>query len=209
MTGEFVVLESIQSPINGLVVVEEGAGLTRRLTVAGITQSGGVVGKVWQDPLDLVKSKKPKVDTCLILGLGTGTIAKNVCDLWPNVSITGVELDPVVVGMGQKYFGLNDLNIKVVIDDANAFTIRSKEKFDIVLFDVYVGNRVPKVFSNENYIKSIKKLLKGKGIIVFNRLFARGYTEDAKEFHEVLQNSFSKVIPVFGEANVIFICQTS
>ena len=78
MSDEFKVLESTQSPINGLVVVEEGAGLTRRLTVNGITQSGGVVGKVWQEPLELVKSTRSKVDTCLILGLGTGTIAKNI-----------------------------------------------------------------------------------------------------------------------------------
>ncbi len=182
MTGEFKVLESIQSSINGLVVVEEGAGLTRRLTVAGITQSGGVVGKVWQEPLELVKSNKPKVDKCLILGLGTGTIAKNVYGLWPDVLVTGVEIDPVIVGMGQKYFGLNELNIKVVIDDANSFTKKSKEKYDLVLFDVYVGNRVPKIFNSNTYIKSLKRLLKSKGIIAFNRLFTRGYTQDSKSF---------------------------
>ena len=111
--------------------------------------------------------------------------------------------------MGQKYFGLNELGIKVVIDDAKSFTERSKEKYDLVLFDVYVGNKVPKVFNETAYIKSIKKLTKDGGIIAFNRLFARGYTESSKEFHQVLQSSFSKVIPVFGEANVIFICDSS
>ena len=209
MMTDYKILESTQSPINGLVVVEDGSGLTKRLTVNGITQSGGVVGKVWQEPLDLVKSIKPKVDRCLILGLGTGTIAKNVLGLWPDVSITGVEIDPVIVGMGQKYFGLNELNIEVVIDNANSFTKRSKEKFDIILFDVYVGNKVPKVFSDATYIKSLKKLIKDGGIIAFNRLFARGYTEEPKAFHQVLQSNFSKVVPVFGEANVIFVCNSS
>lgn len=210
MINKFKVLESTQSPVNGLVVVEEGSGLTRRLTVNGITQSGGVVGKVWQEPLELVKSIKPKVDKCLILGLGTGTIAKNVQGLWPKVKITGVEIDPVVVGMGQKYFGLNELSIKVVIDDAYSFTKKGvKDRYDLVLFDVYVGNRVPKVFNETTYIKSIKKLTKDTGIIAFNRLFARGYTESSKEFNKVLQNNFSKVIPIFGEANVIFICSMS
>lgn len=209
MTNEFKVLESIQSPINGLVVVEEGSGLSRRLTVNGITQSGGVVGKVWQEPLELVKKMKPDVNSCLILGLGTGTVAKNILDLWPKVKITGVEIDPVIVGMGQKYFALNELGIEIVIDDAKSYTEKSKDNYDLVLFDVYVGNRVPKVFNETAYIKSIKKLIKDSGIITFNRLFARDYTEDAKEFHKVLQTSFSRVVPVFGEANVIFICGMS
>ena len=211
MAGNIKILESTDSPINGPVVVEE-LGSSRKLTVNGIVQSGNVVEKVWKEPLQHIKSLLPDAGNCLILGLGAGSIVKGVKDNWSRIKITGVEVDPVIVGLGQKYFGLNDLNIKIVIDDALIFTINeinNKHKYDLILFDVFIGNRIPVVYGKEAYIKLIKKILNKDGVIAFNRIIAGDYADDTKEFHEILKKHFKKIVPVFGSANVVFACSNS
>ena len=201
------VLEEIESPINGKIVVLKSLGLGTYIQVEGLTQSGGVMHGVWRTTLKKIKNRRQKVKDCLILGLGGGSAASLIKKYWPEVTITGVDIDPVIVGLGKKYLGMPE--VETVIGDAYKFCQQQKKsdkRYDLILVDVYVGYEVPKKFQDERFVQLIKSLLAKDGIAVFNRLYFEEKRALAMKFNKKLEKVFLKVTPIFPEANIMFIC---
>jgi spermidine synthase len=101
-----------------------------------------VTGSVWDAlaaPLLLLpKSRRNRV---LVLGLGGGSAARIVRVLAPRARITGVEIDVEVVRAARRWFDLDGLGVEVVKGDAQRFLERTRRCFDVILDDVFVGNR--------------------------------------------------------------------
>jgi spermidine synthase len=203
------VLEEIESPINGKIVVLKSLGLGTYIQVEGLTQSGGVMHGVWRTTLKKIKNRRQEVKDSLILGLGGGTAASLIKKYWPEITITGVDIDPVIVDLGKKYLGMPE--VERVIGDAYEYCQqqeKSEKRYDLILVDVYVGYEVPKKFQREKFIKLVKSLLTKNGIIVFNRLYFDEKRSLAMKFSKKLEKIFPKVETVFPEANIMFICST-
>jgi spermidine synthase len=77
----------------------------------------------------------------LILGLGGGSAARVVRALAPRARITGVEIDAGVVRAARRWFDLDGLGVEVVKGDARLYLERTRRRFDVILDDVFVGNR--------------------------------------------------------------------
>ena len=101
-----------------------------------------ITGSVW-DALaaPLLLLPKPRRDRVLILGLGGGSAARVVRALAPRARITGVEIDAGVVRAARRWFDLDGLGVEVVRDDARLYLERTRRRFDVILDDVFVGNR--------------------------------------------------------------------
>lgn len=198
------VLEERNSPINGSIKVIKSLAFGTYIQVDNLTQSGGVVYEVWKFVLGKLSHELSGVKNCLILGLGGGSAGKLVKKFWPEAKITGVDIDPIMVELGEKYLGLRD--IKVVIDDVEKFIAKNREKFDLILVDTYLGDKYPEKFEKENFVRLIKKLLSKKGVAIFNRLYYAEKRPPAMKFAKKLEKEFDKVTPVFPEANVMFVC---
>src|SRR3989304_6497883 len=112
------ILEEVESPINGKISVIRSLAFGTYISVGGLTQSGGVLKDIWRKSLRQVQRTKRKVHRCLILGLGGGTAAKLVKEFWPDAKVTGVDIDPLMVEMGRKYLGLNEIGMEIEIEDA-------------------------------------------------------------------------------------------
>lgn len=198
------VVEEKDSSINGKIRVIKSLGFGTYIQVENLTQSGGVVYDVWRTTLRTVNRQQLAINNCLILGLGGGSAALLAKKFWPKAEITGVDIDPVMVEMGKKYLGLKDVN--VVIEDAMKFVIKTKEKYDVVLIDLYIGYEVPEKFKTDKFLRLVDKLLTGRGIAVFNRLYFGEKRLEATRFGEKLKKVFTKVEYVFPEANIMFLC---
>ena len=200
------ILEERESPINGKISVIKSLALGTYIQVENLTQSGGVVYEVWKSALRKIRSKKPKLEKVLILGLGGGSAAKIVQKLWPKVDITGVDIDSVMVELGKKYLGLG--GVKIIEEDAENYLKNlnlKKKKFDLILVDLYVGDTVPEKFDSPSFIENIKGALFPGGIAVFNRLYYGEKRKVAVKFAVKLEKSFSRVEYFYPEANVMFI----
>ncbi len=198
------ILEEVESPINGRLTVIRDLAWGVHIKAGGLTQSGGIAKKVW-DP-SLRRIKKSEINKCLILGLGGGGMVEIINKYWPQTKMTGVEIDPIMVDLGKKHLGLKETGVKIVIEDAHRFIEKEKEKYDLILVDIYIGDKIPRKFETEKFIKIINKLLRKNGIVIFNRLY---YDEKRKEtliFGEKLEKEFSKAILVYPEANIMFVC---
>lgn len=203
-----LVLEKIESGINGSIEIREDIFGRRSLVVGGLSQSGHLVEKLWEKPISHLRLT---LDDCLLLGLGAGSAAKVIHNLFPKAKMTGVEIDPMIIKMGKKYFDLSTVkNLEIKIADAIFMITSSRALFtnyDLILVDLYLGDKVPAKASTEEFIKSVKNLLSPSGIAIFNRLNYGQKKKEAEEFKTKLKKVFPKVKPLRISANIFFLCQ--
>lgn len=184
-----------QSSYNGEVEVVESFG-TRRLVAAGFTQSQSLRGD-GRTGLHYWDSLVPEGLTlgadarALILGLGAGTTAKIITHRFGPVAIDGVEIDPLMVELGKKYFSLDEPNLNIIIADAASFVKEARYKYDLVCMDLFMGGVVPKEFESREFFDGIKGLLKDDSTLAINKIFSG--KEELKRFEEFIQSVFPVV----------------
>ncbi len=183
------VLETTSS-ISGSIKIVEHLG-KNRLYVGKMLQSGGLLEGVWKKVLANIESP---VSSILILGLGGGTVAKQMAVKWPGSKIMGIEIDPVIVKLGKKYFGLSDIpGLGIVIEDAADWVkkaAKERVRFDLILVDLYLNDEIPERCRSEAFLNTVKKLLNKKGVAVFNQLRAKKKEREIEERIKNLQKLF-------------------
>lgn len=151
-------IEKFPSKFNGEIKVTKSRG-KYSVWVGGFEQSGPIyVEKFWKKALKevLLGTQEDLLKNVLILGLGCGTLVKLISQKWPLARITGVEIDPIMISLGKKYFGLDNYkNLKIVLGNAKKQKLSG---FDLVICDAYFGNK--------NQLDKIK----APGTIIFNNL---------------------------------------
>ena len=193
------ILEEKKSKFNGNLRVVKTWGMGTYIQAGGLTQSGGIVESIWRSTLKHVAYSIPhKAPSCLILGLGGGTVAKLIRKNWPGAKITGVEIDPVIIELGKKYLGLNEVAVDIKIQDAGKPVLGN---FDLVIVDLYVGDRFPENFESKKFLKS----LTGNKVVVFNRLYYKDKKREAQVFEKKLRKVFKKVEVFRPQANIMFL----
>jgi spermidine synthase len=109
------------------------------------------------------------IHSVLEIGFGGGRTAWYLHRFLPNVSITSVELDPAVLDLAKKYFGIRDEpNFHVVNRDGRLFLSESKDKYDIILIDAYRGPFVPFHLLTKEFYQIVKDHLADGGVVAQN-----------------------------------------
>jgi spermidine synthase len=129
----------------------------------------------------------PDAKTALVLGLGGGVISNILTK--KNIQVTAVELDSRVIDVAKKYFYTSD-KVNILEDDARHALYQLKNKYDIVVIDLFAGEVTPShVLSVESFSK-IKSLLNNDGFIFINTY---GYlTSPAGKGNQILLNTIKQ-----------------
>lgn len=201
------VLEEVESPCNGRIQVVKTFEGTRILA-GGVSQSGWLVRKIWDSALKRLKGTHPDIAHVLIMGLGGGSAAEIIQLYWPEAKIIGVDIDSVMVSLGKKYLSLEKIkNLKFIQANAEEWVAKeNKQKFDLVLVDLYQGGEIPDQFKDEKFLLNVKKLLKPKGVAAFNHFYSSQKRKAANLFGSKLRKFFSAMVSICPEANIIFLC---
>lgn len=111
-------------------------------------------------------------DSVLLLGVAGGSVVKTLVDeVKFKGEITGVEIDPRVIELANTYFGLNEIpNLKIVIDDAFEFVLKTREKYDLIIIDIFQDTTMPNFLFEDFFINRINFLLNVNGFILFNTM---------------------------------------
>ena len=211
------VLERVESPISGEIKIVEEFG-KRRMEIGGITQSGGMVEKIWEKTArEIIKLSNYQIANCLILGLGAGTAAKIISNIqYPisNIKIAGVEIDPQIVNLGKKYFGLGEIpRLEIVIADTVRFINQLPIKqpaikgFNLILVDIYQGRKIPPACETPAFLENLKKLKKTLGLIIFNRLYGKNEREETEKFLQKCRKIFTEVEAKNAICNKMIFCR--
>jgi len=110
-----------------------------------------------------------QVKSILEIGFGGGRTSWYLHRYLPDVQVTSVELDPEIVRLAHKYFGIRDEpNFKVVNEDGRLFLANSKDKYDIILIDAYRGPFVPFHLLTREFYQLVKDRLAPGGVVAQN-----------------------------------------
>ena len=178
------------SPINGPMKVVMVMNMPR-LIVGGLLQSGGLVRQIWDKAVGKLKKEGRGVKKALILGLGCGDCAFRINKYYPDVQMTGVEIDAQIIDAAQCYFNLAILkNLKIAIEDGISYVkkiTKTKQKFDLIIVDVYLGKNAPGPFRTRSFFNQLKRLLTPDGVVIYNHLFFGEHKNQAKNLIKTIE----------------------
>ncbi|MFC1625027.1 spermidine synthase [Patescibacteria group bacterium] len=201
------VIKVVNSKINGRIEVIKSLAFGTYITVGGLTQSGGIVYEIWKKTLKKVKRNNKSFKNVLILGLGGGSVSILVNKYWTDSKIVGVEIDAEMIQLGKKY--LNTGNVDTRIEDAFLFckkAFKEKMKFDLIMVDLYLGDRFPEKFDSLEFINLVKRLLTKQGLVIFNKLYYAEKRKNSLDFAKKVEKVFKNVEYYYPEANLMLIC---
>ena len=108
----------------------------------------------------------------LVLGVAGGSVIETLKkEVKFEGRITGVEIDAAVIELATKYFGLgNYKNVSIINDDAFEFVLKTKEKYDLIIIDIFQDTTMPNFLFEDFFINRINFLLNVNGFILFNTM---------------------------------------
>lgn len=111
-------------------------------------------------------------ENILILGVAGGSVIKTLVDeIKFKGKITGVEIDLEIIKIANDYFKLNEIqNLEIVIDDAFEYVLKTKEKYDLIVIDIFQDTIMPNFLFEDFFINRINFLLNLNGFILFNTM---------------------------------------
>lgn len=108
----------------------------------------------------------------LVLGVAGGSVVKTINNEIKYLNkITGVEIDPGVIALANDFFGLNQIsNLELINDDAFEYVLRTKEKFDLIIIDIFQDTKMPNFLFESFFVSRILEICSSNGIILFNTM---------------------------------------
>jgi len=209
------------SPISGDFRIEKKDTVTR-LVVEGYIQSVSanfpdIKNTVWGNIASLAKDEMPIAKNTLILGIAGGTVPALLIDKMSNLKITGVDYDPEVVGKSIKFLNHKLLklhkSLKLTYADAFKYITKNKQKYDLIIADLYTGGKFDPRFEQSGFIKALACGVNPHGAVIINRIFISNIAKEIATFADKLKKSFGlveskRVRTKFYETsyNILFVC---
>lgn len=117
-------------------------------------------------------SRIQNFNSVLVLGVAGGSVIKTLVDeVKFTGKITGVEIDKDVVEIANSFFKLDQIeNLNIVVDDAFEFVLKTKEKYDLIIIDIFQDTTMPNFLFEDFFIQRVNFLLNINGFILFNTM---------------------------------------
>jgi spermidine synthase len=113
--------------------------------------------------------RKPSdVKRVAIVGLAAGTTARQMTAVYGAIPIDGFEIDPEIVEVGEKYFGMVMPNLKVIIGDGRLNLERSTQQYDIIAVDAYRPPYIPPHMTTQEFFQIAADHLNEDGVLAIN-----------------------------------------
>lgn len=128
-----------------------------------------LTGGIWDLFLiapQFASSEPPK--NVLLIGLAAGTIAREYTQVYPNIPIDGVELDPAIIAMGQTYFAMTQPNLRAIAADGRSFLERRADVYDVIAVDAYRQPYIPFHLTTVEFFTSVRDHLTPRGVVALN-----------------------------------------
>lgn len=103
----------------------------------------------------------------LVLGMGTGTYARQCTRYFEGANVEGVEIDQKITDLAQKYFKL-PADMEVATYDGRAYLAAVDKKYDVIMVDAYQDITIPFQMSSAEFFGMVKDHLKEDGVMVVN-----------------------------------------
>lgn len=136
-----------------------------------VNYSFGSLYRIFLASFKHYKINENPINDVLILGFGAGSVAHILQnDFKLDCHITGLEIDPVVLELGHKYFHTNSYkNTEIICADAFDFIQKDTKMYDLIVIDLFIETRVPVQFLKPEFIHLVKNRIRNGGYLFFNK----------------------------------------
>lgn len=193
------------SPLLQVTLCEGKYRLDGRL----VNYSFGGLHLAFEKAFEFAHLENKTVHHALILGLGAGSVVNLLVNKYQKkCNIIGVEADPVVIELAQRYFGLQQYpHLQVIIHDAKSFVERHTGTYDLIVMDVFIENKVPEPFQDEAFLFHLNRLLSPRGLLFYNYIPENTHdTLLAGRMKKIWQPLTEFKIKIGHTDNIMFIC---
>lgn len=108
-----------------------------------------------------------KRERMLILGMGTGTYARQCLRYFGDMEITGVEIDDKITALSHRYFDAPE-EAQVLTYDGRAFLAGDSGAYDVIMVDAYQDITIPFQMSSVEFFRAVRDHLAEGGVLVVN-----------------------------------------
>jgi spermidine synthase len=148
---------------------------------------------------------RPKQEKVLIIGLGGGAMVHFLKHYDPQVKVDVVEIDPAVVKVADKFFGVRSGgNVSVITQDAFAYLKTAEARYDVIYMDAFLKpsdttdkSGVPLRLKTIQFYKDLQKKLTADGLVVYNLHAHDKYQDDLKNIRDAFAQTY-----VFRQSNL-------
>ena len=118
----------------------------------------------------LAKNRADRGAPVLVLGLGGGSVIPLLRNKYNYYSeITAVEIDPAVIEIARKEFGIEEYGpLEIICADAEDFVRSGTGDFGLIIVDLFLDLQVPEQFFTPAFWNNISSLLMHHGKVIFN-----------------------------------------
>ncbi len=106
----------------------------------------------------------------LIIGLAAGTVSSLWTDIYGPAPITGIELDPQILAVGRRYFGMNQPNLTAIAADGRRW-LQSQpptRTWDVIAIDAYRVPYIPFHLTTVEFFRLAAAHLTETGVVAIN-----------------------------------------
>ncbi|HWH05945.1 MAG TPA: fused MFS/spermidine synthase, partial [Gaiellaceae bacterium] len=167
------ILYSKDTQYHRVAVVEDES--TRYLRFDASFQSGMFVDAPYEtrfqysDYLHLALAYRAEAQRILVIGLGGGSAPKRMWRDFPALRIDAVEIDPEVVDVAYRFFGLpRDDRLQVTAQDGRRFLVQNEGPWDAIVLDAFYADSIPFHLATREFFQLAQSRLKPGGVIVSN-----------------------------------------
>jgi spermidine synthase len=127
-----------------------------------------------------------------ILGNAAGTTARAYGHFFPETQVDGVEIDPELEEVGNRFFDMDsNENLTVHNEDARPWLRRSDGGFDVIMVDAYRQPYIPFYLATREFFELIRDRLASGGVVIVNA----GHPEGNDDLERVLSATMADVFP--------------
>ncbi len=132
-----------------------------------------------------------QVHRICVIGLGAGTIPRQFSAVYGPIPIDGVEIDGEIVNLARQYFGMNEPNLHVVVQDGRYYLQTTAQHYDVIGIDAYQQPYVPFQLTTVEFFREVRSHLSPSGVAVINA----GRTNSDFRLVEALAQTMHAVFP--------------
>jgi predicted membrane-bound spermidine synthase len=132
-----------------------------------------------------------QVRSVCVIGLGAGTIPRELTAAYGPLAIDGVELDGEIVSLARQDFHMNEPNLHVIVQDGRYYLQTTQKTYDEIAIDAYQQPYVPFQLTTREFFQTVRSHLTPRGVAVINA----GRTNHDFRLVEALARTMHAVFP--------------
>lgn len=141
------------------------------------------------------------MQSLLVIGLATGTIARQHIYVYGDIPIDGIEIDPAIIAAGEEFFEMNTEkmpSLNAIAGDGRYVLQQSDKQYTVIGIDAYKPPYIPWHLTTVEFFQEVRDHLTDNGVAVINV----GRTSTDRRFVDAITNTMQLVFPVVHALDV-------